>query len=439
MVPDDPNGAATRRFPTRVAANFALTLCSVLVSLIMAELVLRLMGVHFDQLFWTDAYRGVAHVPGAKSAQQYAGHPFIEINRDGLRGPDIPLEHPTGTLRIALLGDSFIEGFQVPFEKTVGEVIARELSARRGQPVQVLNFGVGGYGTTQELLTLRHEAWKYAPDLIVLGVTTGNDISDNSRALKHYDYVPYYVFQGDTLVLDTSFRASAAYRARSAWKQPILEAVLERSSLVQLVNRVRYTRRREERQEEHATAPSATDADSGPGAGGAKGTAPGEELGLRDEVLLPPTTQEWKEAWRVTEAVLTLMRDECRRKHTLFALVTLTRAIQVTPRAARKERFLGRLGATDLYYPERRLAEFGRREGIRVLNLAPTMAELALQRHVYFHAERGQLDVGHWNEEGHRVAGEVIAGWLATLLADSTATWGAAADKEATPGEPLRR
>ena len=165
------------------------------VSLLLAELPLRLLGVHFDQLFWTDPYRGVAHVPGAKSAQQIRGarssrsigtaSAVLIFRSSTRRGPSASRFWATSS-----------KGFQVPFEKTVGEIIAREMSARRGQPVQVLNFGVGGYGTTQELLTLRHDVWKYAPDLVVLGVTTGNDISDNSRALKHYDYVPYYVFQG---------------------------------------------------------------------------------------------------------------------------------------------------------------------------------------------------------------------------------------------------
>ena len=81
---------------------------------------------------------------------------------------------------------------------------------------------------------------------------------------------------------------------------------------------------------------------------------------MRDEVQLPPTTPDWQEAWRVTEGIIRLMRDECRKKDTPFAMVTLTRGIQVTP-FRRKEDFLRQLGAKDLYYPERRLAELGRR------------------------------------------------------------------------------
>jgi hypothetical protein len=179
--------------------------------------------------------------------------------------------------------------------------------------------------------------------------------------------------------------------------------VVTHSRLAQLINRVRHLRVKDERQQANA------------------GDDEGDELGLRDEVQTPPKTPEWTEAWRVTEGVLRLMRDDCRARHTPFALVTLTRGIQVTPDRAEKERFLRQLGAKDLYYPERRLSEFGRQAGIPVLNLAPSMAEEAERRHVYFHAHGDSLGIGHWNVAGHQAAGERIAAWLADELAhDST-------------------
>jgi lysophospholipase L1-like esterase len=364
------------------------------VALLVCELVLRLMGVSYPVYVWTDPVRGVSHIPGAKSRRQSEGRSWIEINRDGLRGPDAGLDPPAGTFRIALLGDSFIEAFEVPYQKTVGEVIERRLSAARGTPVEVLNFGVGGYGTAQELLTLRHEVWKFSPDLILLAVTTGNDISDNYRSLKRSDYVPYYVFRGESLALDSSFVQSKGYRGRTVWTRRLLR-VVQYSRLAQLVNRIRHVSRKEERRRENTEG------------------AAGVEVGLRDEVQLPPTTPDWKEAWRVTEGILRLMRDECRRHNTPFGLVTLTRGIQVTPMREQKENFLRQIGANDLHYPERRLAEFGEREGIPVLNLAPSMAEQAEEHRVFFHADRDSLGIGHWNEAGHQAAGDLIASWLA--------------------------
>ncbi len=378
----------------RLAANLALVIGAAAATLLACELLLRALGIGYTVYVWTDPITGVSHIPGVKSRTRADGVSFVEINRDGMRGPDARPNAPPGTYRVALLGDSFIEAFEVPYRSTVGEVIERRLSTLRGTPVEVLNFGVGGYGTSQELLTLKHKVWKYDPDLVLLAVTTGNDISDNSRALKRSEYVPYHVYQGERLVLDTSFLGAPGYRSRAAWTRRML-TVVQHSRLAQVVNRVRKVRRKDERQERNA------------------GARPEDELGLRDEVHLPPATPEWREAWRVTEGVLRLMRDACRARNTPLAIVTLTRGIQVTPDREKKERFVRELGAEDLYYAERRLAAFGKREGVPVLNLAPTMAQEAEARQVYFHAFRNTPGIGHWNEEGHRAAGERIASWLA--------------------------
>jgi hypothetical protein len=386
---------SSRRRPlsVRLLANTALVITTLVVSILICEVVLRVMHIGYPVYIWTDPVVGVGHIPGATSANTFNGQYWISINQDGMRGPEIPLKTAPNTFRIALLGDSFIEAFEVPFEQTIGEVIRRQLSAARGTPVEVLNFGHGGYGTTQELLTLQHKVWKYSPDLVLLAMTTANDISDNYRPLKKTDYVPYHVFKGDQLVVDSSFLQSKGYQSRAVGTRRFAW-LIQHSRLVQLINRVRHNRNKGERQQLNLDA------------------VPGEEQGLNQEVGLPPASPEWKEAWRVTEAILDSMRDECRKKQTPLAIVTLTRGIQVTPVREDKEKFLRELGAKDLYYPEGRIAEFGKREGIPVLNLAPPMAEQAEARKVYFHAHGDSLGIGHWNKEGHEAAGTLIASWL---------------------------
>ena len=390
-----------------LVANLLLVLGAVIGSLLLCELLLRLLGVSYPVLDWTDPVRGVAFIPGAKSAPRGDGGSTIEINSDGRRGPEAPLARTPGTYRIALIGDSFVAGFDVRFEQTAGEVLAKRLTALRGSPVEVLNFGHGGYGTTQELLTLQHEVWKYSPDLVLVGVTTGNDISDNYRPLKRSDYIPYFVYQGDQLVLDTTFLQAPGYQSRAFWTRELV-GVIQHSLLSQLINRSRHLQRRTDRNQRN------------------KGEDTEDEVGLRDEVQLPPSTPEWKEAWRVTEGVLVLMRDECRKHDTPLGLVTLTRGIQVSPDTLKKAEFLRQLGATDMFYPDRRIADLGKREGIPVLNLAPAMAKEAEERQVYFHSFDGEMGVGHWNAEGNRAAGELIATWVATQFSDRTTMEGQA-------------
>jgi lysophospholipase L1-like esterase len=375
--------------------ELALMGAALILSLVVGELLLRLVGISHPVFVRADAVRGAAHIEGAKGWHRSEGQSWVEINRDGMRGPEVAVEKRVGTFRVALLGDSYIEAVQVPFEKTVGEVLERRLSALRGGTVEVLNFGVGGYGTTQALLTLQHKVWKYSPDLILLAVTTGNDISDNYRPLKRVENVPYHVFRGSNLAVDTSFLQSKEYRDRSTWMSRMLLGLVQHSRLVQLANQVRHSRRASQRQQD-------------------RGGATPDELGLDDNIYLPPSPQgDWHQAWTITEGVLRLMRDECRNKRTPFAIVTLTHGIQVHPLREEREKRLRRLGVKDLHYPDRRLAEFGRREGVPVLNLASPMAKQAEERQVFFHGFDGRLGRGHWNQAGHQVAAELLASWIA--------------------------
>ncbi len=71
-----------------------------------------------------------------------------------------------------------------------------------------------------------------------------------------------------------------------------------------------------------------------------------------------------------------------------------------------------RLGVADLYYPERRFNALAAREGFPILNLAPAFQAYADERRVFLHGFGRDLGNGHWNEEGHRLAGETIARWL---------------------------
>ena len=56
-----------------------------------------------------------------------------------------------------------------------GAVMEKDLEKSdhlQGRHVEVINFGVSGFGTTQELLTLEYKVWKYSPDVVLLAFTT---------------------------------------------------------------------------------------------------------------------------------------------------------------------------------------------------------------------------------------------------------------------------
>lgn len=92
----------------------------------------------------------------------------VAVNSHGYRGPEWPVAKPAGTVRIALIGDSHAFGFGVAFHDTVGEVLARALSARTERRCEVLNFGIPAHNSRQQLATLEHRALPFGPDLVVV-------------------------------------------------------------------------------------------------------------------------------------------------------------------------------------------------------------------------------------------------------------------------------
>ncbi|HWW75210.1 MAG TPA: hypothetical protein VNZ44_07440, partial [Pyrinomonadaceae bacterium] len=89
----------------------------------------------------------------------------------------------------------------------------------------------------------------------------------------------------------------------------------------------------------------------------------------------------------------------------------------VFPEASAREAFARRLGVADLFYPERRFRALGEREGFPVYNLAPDLQLFADRHKVFLHGTGAQQGNGHWNEEGHRVAGELLSQHLCDWLA----------------------
>lgn len=94
-------------------------------------------------------------------------------NALGWRDPERTYAKPRGVKRVVALGDSFTFGADVDD----GERFTDQLRQRM-PGLDVVNLGVAGYGTDQELLVLEHEAFRYEPDAIVLTVCVLNDLDD---------------------------------------------------------------------------------------------------------------------------------------------------------------------------------------------------------------------------------------------------------------------
>lgn len=109
----------------------------------------------------------------------------VEINSQGLRGPEVAYEKPANTYRILNVGDSVAMGWGVGEEETYGYQLEQYLNetADNSQHFQVINAAVPGWNLANELAFLQAEGLRYEPDLVLLDITIVNDIYGPSALL----------------------------------------------------------------------------------------------------------------------------------------------------------------------------------------------------------------------------------------------------------------
>jgi len=407
---------AKPRRAKKLFAKLLLILFGFLLGGIVSEIALRVAGYSYPEFYSLDQSRGYALRPQVEGWYRKEGEAYIRINSDGLRDHEHSLMKPQGTLRIAVLGDSYPEALSVSMEEAFWSVMEgklRECEGSAGKKIEVINFGVSGYGTAQELLTLREEVWKYSPDLVLLTVTTNNDITDNSRELKKID-IPYFIYKDNHLTLDDSFKNSRAFLLRQSRISRLGVWLRDHSRLVQAVIQGHHGlkillaswRARHSRGGQTQRSPAKENADLGHKS---DLFSRAEELGTDNLIYLEPGNAVWNDAWRVTEGLIQEMRDEVTAKGAKYVVVTLSNGPQVLPNPDSRENFKKWFGITDLFYPDNRIKSFCMREGIPVLTLAPELQEFAERNKTFLHGFGKNVGNGHWNATGHRVAGELIA------------------------------
>lgn len=117
----------------------------------------------------------------------------VRINAQGFR--DSPIAAPGERPRIVALGDSLTFGWGVEAEQTFSSRLEELLGA------DVLNLGVSGYGTDQELLLWEHEGRALQPQLVLLTLCA-NDLEEVSRPAAYGRLKPYFTLQAGELRLE---------------------------------------------------------------------------------------------------------------------------------------------------------------------------------------------------------------------------------------------
>jgi hypothetical protein len=211
-----------------------LVLASVLFTVGALEVALRVLVDRYrcdERLGWT--YRPNARVLVFNWTGEFVH--FVRFNRDGLRDDREPPGGPeAGAFRIAVLGDSFSAGLQVPGAGSFSTLLETQLrsQARPDRRIEVWNAAVDGFGTAQALRMFVDRVAPYRPNVVLLGLFLANDLGDNvpdGGSRNHYLATrcgrPYVALDGNGALVEARMTAPPTAPGAS------LERLLRRSEL----------------------------------------------------------------------------------------------------------------------------------------------------------------------------------------------------------------
>jgi len=341
----------------RSACMLELIAFNLALALVLAESSLRAFAHHTgNSLLLSDALDAYRLQPGQDYGEGLHG------NRLGYPGGEFQRDKERGVFRIAALGDSFAVGPAVAFADNYLTLLEKAIPK-----AQVYNFGVSGTGPREYYTILKQDALSYAPDLVLVNVFVGNDITEIMATPRHLDPRQNSLY----LLLTRSERL-----LREKWRRTrdLSPAPLDRL-----------------------------------GAGALSETSFRELEGNRLAVCLKAPPADLEKKWQRALTYLDWIIDACRKAGVPVAFVLIPDEFQVNPAVLADA--LSSSGAAlddlDLELPQRRLQRFCTERGVPCLDLEPAFA---IESDTY--APRDT----HWNARGNYLAAEKIAAWLAEVL-----------------------
>ncbi|GJL54492.1 MAG: hypothetical protein NPIRA02_16240 [Nitrospirales bacterium] len=364
----------------KLVTILAVVFASSLLSFFMGEFVLRQIYEFPQPQFLTiDPIVGHRLRPNIEGYYTREGFGFIQINRHGFRDREYQIEN-NQKKRIAVLGDSFAEALQVNLEETFHELLELEFE----EAVEVLNFGVSGYGTAQELLTYINFVRKFKPDIVVLAFYPGNDIADNHKGLSEGYPRPYYSDSQAGLVLDESFQTSSRH-LRSKWVYDIYYFLTDHSIVFALLDQLRYNK--------GFHGASVNKKEEVSGKDGSK------DSDIHSDIVYAPKSKVEVTAWLITERLIVELAREVEKDGAEFVLFVLdSMPSQLTK-------------TNNRYYVEDRLGELSQTHALHFTAMASVAIDYYETTGNPLHGFTGGNE-GHWNQEGHRIAYQVLRMFL---------------------------
>ena len=293
----------------------------------------------------------------------------IKFNSKGLRDYEIEYSKLNGTKRIALLGDSFIVGYELPLNKTISKVLEKKLNENnKNAKYEAINMGLRGFGTTGEAVFLEKDGIKYNPDIVVLNLFVGNDITKIDFGVS--GSIPKEVFENNDDLENISLPVTKIQKL----KHFIFRNYFTYSYVNKLMNDIKNK---------------------------------GIDAGYYNDIA-ETINKEWtantEEKLEKAEVILRHLKRYTEKKGIKLLVVLVPAREQVDERKLSElvEKFGFGKSQMDIQKAQRILLQFGKESNIPMLDLLLEFRKRNMNNSFYFETD------GHWNEKGNQLAAQLI-------------------------------
>ena len=374
--------------PGRAARRLSLGAAGVLLALAAIEAGLRVSwcgssSASFEYqskpFLSPNAYWGTWHFPNDRVEHRrscFTAH--YTTNEVGMKSGPIR----AGARHVALLGDSFVEGFGLDNDKTAAHWLETEL----GPSYQVLNFGVSGYFSTIDELVLYDDFAKFFdPEIVILFFVNYNDLEDllDPRKERLIDRNLHFVYPHVRDLREVTANLTAQR------PPPLAERIETRSCLLRFL---RFAGRGLLQRLEMAVR---------------------FRWDFRHELVRPYLAREdddIRRAWTIVDASLGRLRDLTRERGAKLVVVDIADPYQLDPNWIRVASLREQVPLSPTH-PNERLGAICKRLGIRYYDMYPE-AEAYVRSHgldypfLSFRCDR------HYDDEGQRLMAMLVFGYL---------------------------
>ena len=341
--------------------NILLLFLSVFILILVMECVFRIFYPQPIGISTTDNFHLKMHPPNQSTIYQTSEfRTSLKFNSWGLRDKEYSLQKSKNMFRILILGDSYTEALQVNLSNIYTELLEEKLNKISNISFEVINSGVSGFGTADELKYLETKGLNLNPDMIILQFTLGNDVIDNV-----YDNNFYYIKNSN--ILNKTYKKKYAHKIEDFFGSYSHFAQFLRLSL-----RKKFSSSKEEWER--------------------------KSIEYHEVIYKKKSEEDLQKEWNETRLYLKKINNICNDKKIRFAIIFVPLNLHIT-----SEEY-----DANNAYPNNVLLDFGKEEKIKMLDLTPT-----------FRAEsKGNLSLvrwvidSHWRPKPHQWAADAIYNFL---------------------------